>query len=98
MANVYNPSDTQVHITIDGFTYVVEAKGTVTVPDAVAQLWVTEVHQFLELVKEVKKEAATVEVVGKPSTADTADSLQASDTVTLAPPVKVEPAKKITKK
>lgn len=50
MANIYNPTDVSVEVTLRGVTYVVEAQSTLKdVPEEDARKWVEEIHQFLEI-------------------------------------------------
>lgn len=64
MANIFNPTDNQVEVTIKGNRYVVGPQLTLAdVPEDAAQTWVTNIHQFLQIVDTI----AVREPVQEPS-------------------------------
>ena len=47
MVTITNPLDQECSVIYLGVAYTVPAKGTVQVPEAAGQYWVTHIHQFL---------------------------------------------------
>jgi len=56
---ISNPTDSDIHIVVEGDKYSVEANGTKSVSDKVAEIWV-KTHQFLTIGKDAKEEVKKV--------------------------------------
>ena len=63
MKTLYNPTKNIIEVQILGVKYVVEANGTVTLPDSSADYWVHNLHQFMEVVPTVKTVKIPEEVI-----------------------------------
>lgn len=66
MKNIYNPTNDAIEVTIFGVSYSVGPKETILVSEAVAEHWVKNLHNFMEVSDVVSPKVDAVQTIEIP--------------------------------